>query len=103
LFVGFWNCSDSMVFLLDFRTVPTVWYFLLDNSRNSRKIQTKKPYRRNSPKIQQKIPYCRNSPKNQQKIPYCRNSSKTQQKILHCRNSPKIQSTNHRKGQNRYP
>jgi hypothetical protein len=29
--VAFWNCSDSVVFfvfLLDFRTVPTVWYFL---------------------------------------------------------------------------
>ena len=29
--IRFWNCSDSVVFfvfLLDFRTVPTVWYFL---------------------------------------------------------------------------
>jgi hypothetical protein len=31
LFVRFWNCSDSVVFfvfLLDFRAVPTVWYYL---------------------------------------------------------------------------
>ena len=27
---GFWNCSDNVVFLLDFGTVPTMWYFLLD-------------------------------------------------------------------------
>jgi hypothetical protein len=24
--IGFWNCSNSMIFLLDFGTVPTVWY-----------------------------------------------------------------------------
>jgi len=29
--IGLWNCSDSvglLVFLLDFGTVPTVWYYL---------------------------------------------------------------------------
>ena len=36
VFIRFWNCSDSVVFivffLLNFGTVPTVWYllFLLD-------------------------------------------------------------------------
>jgi hypothetical protein len=24
------NCSDNVVFLLDFGTVPTMWYFLFD-------------------------------------------------------------------------
>ena len=26
--IGFWNCSDSVTFLLDFGTVQTVWYLL---------------------------------------------------------------------------
>ena len=34
-YIRFWNSSDSVVFfvfLLDFGTVPTVWYFLFDFS-----------------------------------------------------------------------
>ena len=31
--IGFWNCSNSVIFLLDFGTVPTVWYLLNCSNR----------------------------------------------------------------------